>query len=345
MIKDEDISTVLKEIDDHIRREYLESRPKEKRDWRTYEQVEAERIKGAIRDINPLIHEAVSAIHIDESGPGRPQALDLELKVKLLLVKQLLGKSNREFAYLLDVFSLFSGIEVSYKTIERLYSDELVMMALHNLHILLLKKKGIKQSDATGDGTGYSLTVKKNYESYARELKEKAKENREQSGERKEQNGEKKAKKASFAYSFRMMDLSTRMYIAWGSSMRSEKDAFEKAMQLLKASDVELKSVRLDRYYSESAYMDYFDKETKVYVIPKKNSTLNGSQKWKDTMKEFVMNPMNYLREYYKRENSEAGFSADKKMFGWGIAQKREDRIDCAQFTIGLWHNLFYLNA
>ena len=46
------------------------------------------------------------------------------------------------------------------------------MMALH---ILLLKKKGITQSDATGDGTGYSLTVKKNYESYAQELKDKAK--------------------------------------------------------------------------------------------------------------------------------------------------------------------------
>lgn len=171
LIRDEEIGTVLKEIDDHIRKEYLESRPKEKRDWRTHEQAEAERIREAMKEINPLIHEAVSAIRI-APGPGRPQTLDLELKVKLLLVKQLLGKSNREFAYLLGVISLFSGIEVSYKTIERLYSDELVMMALHNLHILLLKKKGIKQSDATGDGTGYSLTIKKNYKSYARELSE-----------------------------------------------------------------------------------------------------------------------------------------------------------------------------
>ena len=52
------------------------------------------------------------------------------------------------------------------------------MMALHNLHVLLLKKKGIRESDATGDGTGYSLTVKKNYESDAQELKDKAKENK-----------------------------------------------------------------------------------------------------------------------------------------------------------------------
>ena len=79
---------------------------------------------------------------------------------------------------MLEIFSMISGIDISYKTVERLYSDELVMMTLHNLHVLLLKKKGIKESDATGDGTGYSLTVKKNYESYAQELKDKAKENR-----------------------------------------------------------------------------------------------------------------------------------------------------------------------
>ena len=72
---------------------------------------------------------------------------------------------------------------------------------------------------------------------------------------------------------------------------------------------------------------------------------LNGFQKWKDIMKELVQNTMNYLEEYYKRENSEAGFSADKRMLGWGIAQRREDRIDKTLFTIGLWHNLFYLRA
>jgi len=75
-----------------------------------------------------------------------------------------------------------------------------------------------------------------------------------------------------------------------------------------------------------------------VYIIPKRNSTLKGSQKWKDTMKEFVQNTMVYLEQYHQRSNSEAGFAADKKMLGCGIAQRREDRIDCVQFTI-LFHN------
>jgi Transposase len=339
LIKDEDIISVLKQIEDHIKDE-LKSRPEKKRDWRTYEQMDAERIRDAIKSLDPLIHEAVSAIHIYDSGPGRPSLLTLEQKVKLLLIKQLVGKSNREFAYMLEIFSMISGIDISYKTVERLYSDELVMMALHNLHVLLLKKKGIKESDATGDGTGYSLTVKKNYESYAQELKDKAKENRN------DDKGKQSAKKRkTFAYSFRLMDLRTKMYIAFGSSMKSEKEAFDNAINFIKTVDVKLKSIRLDKYYSESSYVSLFDKDTAVYVIPKKDATLNGSQKWKDTMKEFITNTFHYLKEYYKRENSEAGFSADKRLFGWEIAQRREDRIDSALFCTGLWHNLFNLNG
>jgi Transposase len=137
------------------------------------------------------------------------------------------------------------------------------------------------------------------------------------------------------------MDLRTKMYIAFGSSMKSEKEAFDNAINFIKTVDVKLKSVRLDKYYSESSYVSLFDKDTEVYVIPKKDAALNGSQKWKDTMREFVTDTYQYLKEYYKRENSEAGFSADKKLFGWEIAQKREDRVDSALFCTGLWRNLF----
>jgi len=79
---------------------------------------------------------------------------------------------------------------------------------------------------------------------------------------------------------------------------------------------VKLKSVRLDKYYSESSYVSRFASDTAVYIIPKKDATLNGSQKWKDTMKEFVQNTMGYLEQYHQRSNSEAGFAADKKMLG-----------------------------
>ncbi len=352
MIRDEDVRNKVKELDEHIRKEYIEAHPEKERDWRTYEQQFSKRIKEAMRSLDPLIREAVSAIKIERNGAGRPDALTLEQKVKLLLIKQLVGESNRMYANMLDVFSMVSGIDVSYKTIERLYSDELVAMALHNLHVLLLKKKGVEKSEASGDGTGYSLTISKHYESVAKRLKDKAKEQQQEGGSSSpppppaatRTTETEQPKKRAFAYSFRLMDLSSKMYLAYGTSMKSEKEAFDRAMNMLSTIDVTLSSVTLDRYYSTPGYVDVFG-DAKVFVIPKKNATLNGSWKWKETMIEFVTNPMKYLEHYYRRENSESGFAADKKMLGWSIAQRREDRIDCANASIGLWHNLFNLAA
>jgi|GEM_PF-1545118 len=78
----------------------------------------------------------------------------------------------------------------------------------------------------------------------------------------------------------------------------------------------------------------------KVYIIPK-SDTLNGSQKWKDTMK--ICQDYNGIsQQYHQRNNSESSFAAYKKMLGWG--QRRDDRVDSALFCTGLWHNLFNLN-
>ena len=294
----EDIKDKLNELDSILKERYRLEHPKKERNWRTYEQEFAQRIKMAMKDLDPLVNEAVSMIRIVPRA-GHPHSLTLEQRVKLLLIKQLVGEFNRMFANMLSIFSILSGIDVSYKTIERLYSDDEVIIAVHNLHVLILGKKDITNSSATGDGTGYSLTVKKNYESYAQKLKDLAKEN---PGNREERDGKKSNnhKKRLFAYSFAIMDLKSRMYIVFGSSMKSERSAYDRAMKLLSSIGIEMVSIRLDRYYSTPSYMDKLGK-TKVFVIPKKNSTLNGSLKWKNTMKEFVENTMPYLEEYHKR--------------------------------------------
>ena len=61
-------------------------------------------------------------------------------------------------------------------------------------------------------------------------------------------------------------------------------------------------------------------------------------------MKRFVEDPKGYLREYYRRNQSESGIAEDKRRFGWRIAQRREDRADTAVFCATLWHNLFWLS-
>ena len=150
-------------------------------------------------------------------------------------------------------------MDVSYKTVERLYSDEEVAMAIHILHILILKKNNVSGSRSTSDGTGYSPTVKKNYESCAQKLKDNAKENPVNREEGKNK-ASKVHKKSLFAYSFAIMDLVTRMYIALESSMKSEREAYDRAMNLLPSTGIEMDSIRLDRYYSSPSYMDKLGK-------------------------------------------------------------------------------------
>jgi len=236
---DDDIKLKLEEIHGFIAKKYKLEHPKNKRDWRTYEEQFSHRIKTAMKELDPLVKEAVSGIKIHH-GPGHPYNLTLENRVKLLLIKQLVGESNRMFSSMLVIFSMLSDIDVSYKSVERLYSDMEVILAIHNLHILLLKKKGMNSSDATGDGTGYSLTIKRNYESYAQKLKDRAKENNSESNRK---GGT--VRKRLFAYSFFLMDLNTRMYVAFGSSMKSERDAYIKAMEMLRSTGVTLNSLRL----------------------------------------------------------------------------------------------------
>ena len=67
------------------------------------------------------------------------------------------------------------------------------------------------------DGTGYSLSIKKHYASETQKRKDKAK----------EYSGTK-----AFVYSFKLMDLESKIYVAFGMSSKSEKEAFDKAMEM-----------------------------------------------------------------------------------------------------------------
>ena len=141
MITNKQLSNALVILDDIIE-EYKKESPDKKRDWRTYEQRLAERLKTAYRELKPLVQEAVHSLKIvDGETRGIKSKLTLEQKVLMLLLKHLIGKSNRDMAIMIVIFSWLTDIDISYKTVERLYSDEEVILALNNLHQLILKKK------------------------------------------------------------------------------------------------------------------------------------------------------------------------------------------------------------
>lgn len=323
--------------------EYKENSELTKRDWRTYEQRVSHRLKTAFNDLKPLVEEAVSTLNIKKvETRGVKSILNLEQKVLILLLKHLITKSNREMSIMLIIFSWLTDVDVSYKTIERLYSDQEVILVLHNLHVLILKKKGIKDVNCGGDGTGYGLTIKKHYATEAQKLKEKIKT---QDGQNKKKT---KVKKALFVYSFTIIDITTRMYISYGTSLKSEKEAFQSAVEMLTNMDIniKIKSIRLDKYFQQKyvKYLEDYFGNVNFYIIPKKNATVRGSWQWKKMLYRFVNDTKSFLSEYYKRNQSESGFAEDKKRTGWKLGQKRADRIDTANILTGLWHNLYWLS-
>jgi transposase len=328
MIKSKEIRDRLREIDSYLLDQYRLEHPRKERDYAKYEITFMNRIKKVMKQLNPIIDEATKNIKVLKKK-GRHKSLSPKQKLTLILIKQLVGKSNRMMAYMIDIFSMMSRVDVSYKSVERLYSDEELYLAMSNLFALLLKKKGIEKIDACGDATGFSLTIKKHYASHVQKLKDTSKE---------QDVNEKK----SFVYRFNIMDLSTKMYVCYGSSLKSEREAFDKAMQMLEDYEIKIDSIRLDKYYSNPCYVDLF-KESKGYIIPKKNAKLGNGTPWLKTMERFLNDTLGYLAEYYKRENSESGFSGDKKLLGWKVTQKREDRIDTALFCGTIWHNLLFL--
>lgn len=337
-IENENVRKITENIDSLIE-EYKKTTPKKERNWRTYEQQLAERVKTSIRELEPLIDEAIATIKIVKAETrGRERELTLKQKTELLLLKHLIGKSNREMSVMLALFSMLSGIDVSYKTIERLYSDEEVFMVMHNMHVLMLKKKGVQNPDCAGDGTGYALSVKRHYATESIRRKNRIK------TQIKKQIA-KQASRMAFIFSFRLIDLDTRMYIAYGTSFKSEKEAFSRAVAM--AHNTGMKSLRLDKYYSAQKYVKYLEKnfgDVKLYLIPKKNANIRGLWKWKRMLAEMLKDTNSYLHEYFRRNQSESGFSEDKRRFGWRIAQKRVDRVDTANFCTTLWHNMLWFN-
>jgi len=330
----EHIENKLIELEKIILPEYREQSKKKREeqeiDYASYEKEFKKRIKKAIKVLTPITNEAVCCLNFYR-GRGAKPSLKANEKLRLILIHQLFGKSNRNMANMLLLFSLMNGIDTSYKTVERLYSDLETEAAIFNLLVLLLKKKNIIEIDCCGDGTGYSLFISKHYLSEVNKLRDKVKEQ------------DVKEEKKAFVYKFALMDIKTRMYVCYGTSLKSEKDAFDKAMIMLKRLDVKIRSIRLDRYYSCPVYVKQFP-NSKVYIIPKKGTLLGHGTEWLNAMKSFVEDTLNHIEEYFQRVNSENGWAQDKKVLGWKVSQRRGDRIDTALFCRVIWHDLFYFD-
>ena len=311
---------------------YNNSKEKSFRDFSKYENNYLNRLKQAITFFQELTDEAVDIAFFHKGNNlGRPEILTLKQRVKILLIQKFVNKSNREMSEMLMLFAYLQDIDLSYKTVERLYDDERIKIILLNMNSLIHKELNIKSSNASGDGTGFMLSVKQHYASIAQKLKDKGKVN---------------TKRRKTFYSFTLMDVEKRIYLAYGTSYKSEKEAYNKAIEMLKEMNISLESIRLDRYYSGKNLVKNLNEKfpgIKSYLIPKKGTLVRGCTEWLQMLNNFCTKTNEYFKEYFKRNQSESGFSEDKRRFGWRIPQKIESRINMAYFSIFTWHNLLWI--
>ncbi|MEM3191947.1 MAG: hypothetical protein QW292_07635 [Candidatus Parvarchaeota archaeon] len=52
---------------------------------------------------------------------------------------------------------------------------------------------------------------------------------------------------------------------------------------------MDLKSVRLDKYYSGQSIFKYFNENRRIFIIPKSNSRIRGKKVWEDIKKSSSM--------------------------------------------------------
>jgi len=80
-----------------------------------------------LRRLPSLVEDAAADLQIVR-GRGRKPDLTLAQKTMLFLYVELTQRSNRDMAALLALLGPIFGVQVGYKTIERLYSDEEVTL-------------------------------------------------------------------------------------------------------------------------------------------------------------------------------------------------------------------------
>jgi transposase len=303
----------LLEVLDEVRETHFKDRKKDYpySEW----EKKREKVKERLRNLREYIKRAVDLLQREEQKAGRPPKLDLEKKTMLFLFTRWINKSNRGTEEALEAFQPLFGFDVSYKTIERLYSDEEVKAVLHNLFVLLIEEEGTS-GNFSGDGSGYSLSVEEHYRT------EPIKEGR------------------KYLYVLRIIDIETNLYVGIGFSKVSEMDAYKKAIALMKKINVEIDSISLDKYYSSRKVIEAFGRRVSIFVLPKENIPKIGIR-WASIFRRIAEDPVGFLSRYFMRNLSESAYSADKRRFGSIVRQRREDRQETALFSIAVWHNIY----
>ena len=320
MVTNNQLEKVLGEMDYLIKYYRKHCSVEDKKYSSAYDLLLRTEFKAVVTRINVDVDKAAEPILLQQNRTGRPPTNKI-LTTKMLLLQQIFGFPNRLMEGFSAMFLLKGGETISYKTIERAYSDPVVAIILHNLFVMSAGEP--REVSSSADGTGIALNIFKHYQTdRVNDLKEEKDTN----------------KRKQYLFSVAILDLDTNKYIGYAAGFKSEKQLFIEALAMAKQQGFVLKQICLDKYYSYQSIFSCVGKETKVIVIPKCNATIRGPKEWKHMIRELIINPLKYLATYYQRVKSESSFSRDKRRHGQ-IRQRIPERQMIAALTRAILHN------
>jgi len=145
------------------------SRKPKPRVWASYDRAQMCEAPDVIRLIGGAVDEASVRIR---RGCCRPcwNAYPKPLLAKLILTQQYDGRCNRVGVGLLRLFRESLGVEathagLSYKTLERGYSDATVIAILNEIFFLTQRPVSMREERFAVDGTCFPTSIKANWES------------------------------------------------------------------------------------------------------------------------------------------------------------------------------------
>ncbi len=275
------------------------------RAWGLYDRAQMCEAPELLRLIGRVVDEASVRV-----GGGRLcwNAYPKAVLAKLILTQQYDGRCNRVSVGLLSLLRETLSIEpshasLSYKTLERAYSDPSVMAILNEVFFLTQRPVQAMEECFAVDGTCFPTTIKENWESAKRRFFKKKPE------------GRRLFQKA-------VMACGTTLKIISGFAVASTPYANDSPY--LKPILVQIKELyhRIHLITADPAFLSRENCATiaelgaKARIMPKGNVSLKakGFKAWRDMLIEFTQETGRWLRDYHTRSIAETVSSTMKRV-------------------------------
>ena len=269
--------TFLKEArEDRSKKIYTDKVPR-RVDWIAYNQSQIEDCKEVLHFIKTSVDKCI----IPPKKVGKPLTNPKSL-TKTILICEAFNLTERKAQGFLALVKHIVGIRENLddRVIGNAYDKKEVAFILRQIFEMTKDSDGI----LAGDGSGLETSRRQNY-------------------------GEDRTSTKEFLTS--IVD-SREIVQAFDFSGKDECIAMHSLIE-----EVDGESLRLDAGFNDRELVKKIvQKGMLPYIYPKKNNILNGDNSWKEMYFEFLIDVIEWLREYYQRVHAESFHSSFKRVFG-----------------------------